>query len=30
VRAIGSHAELAATDDVYRRLAAAQLLAART
>ncbi len=30
VRAIGSHAELAGTDDLYRRLAATQLLAAET
>jgi len=30
VRAIGSHAELAGTDDLYRRLAASQLLAAET
>jgi ABC-type multidrug transport system fused ATPase/permease subunit len=30
VRAIGSHAELAGTDDLYRRLATTQLLAAET
>jgi ABC-type multidrug transport system fused ATPase/permease subunit len=30
VRAIGSHAELAGTDDLYRQLAATQLLAAET
>ena len=30
VRAIGSHAELAGTDDLYRRLATSQLLAAET
>jgi ATP-binding cassette subfamily B protein len=30
VRAIGSHVELAATDDLYRRLATTQLLAAET
>ena len=30
VRAIGSHAELADTDDLYRRLATTQLLAAET
>jgi ATP-binding cassette subfamily B protein len=30
IRAIGSHAELAGTDDLYRRLAATQLLAAET
>jgi ATP-binding cassette subfamily B protein len=30
VRAIGSHAELAGTDDLYRRLATTQLLAAGT
>jgi ABC-type multidrug transport system fused ATPase/permease subunit len=30
VRASGSHAELAGTDDLYRRLAATQLLAAET
>jgi ABC-type multidrug transport system fused ATPase/permease subunit len=30
VRASGSHAELAATDDLYRRLATTQLLAAET
>jgi ABC-type multidrug transport system fused ATPase/permease subunit len=30
IRATGSHAELAGTDDLYRRLAATQLLAAET
>jgi ATP-binding cassette subfamily B protein len=30
IRAIGSHAELASTDDLYRRLATTQLLAAET
>jgi ABC-type multidrug transport system fused ATPase/permease subunit len=30
VRAIGSHAELARTDDLYRRLATTQLLTAGT
>jgi ABC-type multidrug transport system fused ATPase/permease subunit len=30
VRAIGSHAELAGNDDLYRRLATSQLLAAET
>jgi ATP-binding cassette subfamily B protein len=30
VRAVGSHAELAGTDDLYRRLATTQLLAAET